>query len=133
LAPACVMKHLRPGGDRDIVIRRFRDGNWEDAAELFLNQFQRRGPSRFFPGVSDKAVEDLISCACREEQQQVIANAEAAWQGKFNILGYGLLSFDTAGGNPDWHFDPVMDRHSPRIHWSRIDPLNPEQVGDSKV
>ena len=49
---------------------------------------------------------------------------------RLDLLGYRGLSF----GDPiDWHLDPVWSRHSPRVHWSQIDTLDPAVVGDSKV
>jgi hypothetical protein len=50
--------------------------------------------------------------------------------GRFNLLGYAGLQF---GSPVDWHYDPVARRRSPLVHWSRLDPLDPDMVGDSKV
>jgi hypothetical protein len=33
----------------------------------------------------------------------------------------------------DWHLDPVSSRRAPLVHWSRLDPLDSQIVGDSKV
>ena len=33
----------------------------------------------------------------------------------------------------DWHRDLVSGKQAPQVHWSEIDPLDPEKVGDSKV
>src|SRR5262245_46079712 len=49
---------------------------------------------------------------------------------RFNLLGFQGLSF----GDPiDWHLDPVWMRQSPRVHWSQINTLDPDVVGDSKI
>jgi hypothetical protein len=56
--------------------------------------------------------------------------ADDACGGRFDLLGYEGLSF----GDPiDWSLDPVSGRRAPRDHWSRLDPLDPQAVGDSKV
>ena len=61
---------------------------------------------------------------------RLVASAEACLAGRFDLLGYEGLSF----GEPmDWHLDPVSGRRAPLAHWSRIDPLDVEVVGDSKV
>src|SRR5262249_51395359 len=37
-------------------------------------------------------------------------------------------------GEPiDWHRDAVSGHQAPLVHWSRIDPLDQDSVGDSKV
>ncbi len=61
---------------------------------------------------------------------RLVASAEACLAGRFDLLGYEGLSF----GQPvDWHLDPVSGHRAPLVHWSRIDPLDVESVGDSKV
>ena len=53
-----------------------------------------------------------------------------AARGRFDLLGFRDLSF----GDPiDWLADPVADRRSPSVHWSRVPFLNYESVGDHKV
>jgi hypothetical protein len=58
--------------------------------------------------------------------------ADRIMSGRYDLLGYRGLSFDTADGRPDWHFDPVHQRHAPRLFWSEVPFLTPE-VGDHKV
>ena len=62
--------------------------------------------------------------------KDVLAHADRVCEGHFDLLGHRGLSF----GHPiDWHLDPVSGRRSPRVHWSRLNPLDPLVVGDSKV
>jgi hypothetical protein len=87
-------------------------------------------PRRFFPddGVVDRAegTTATLTRAC----DRVIAEADRTCAGRFDLLGYRDLAF----GDPiDWHLDPVNGRRSPRVHWSRIDPLDVPRVGDSKI
>ena len=64
------------------------------------------------------------------ETAELLARADEIRSGYFDILGYGRRSF----GRPvDWHWDPIHDRHAPRRHFSRIDPLDVELVGDHKI
>lgn len=92
--------------------------------------FEQVAAPRFFDGASEEAVLALISSLYPPQRADIIASADAICRGEFPILGYGRLHF---GSPVDWHFDPLSDRHSPLLHWSRIDPLDPAQAGDSKV
>jgi Heparinase II/III-like protein/Heparinase II/III N-terminus len=87
-------------------------------------------PTRFFPGATADETPKLVWRHAPDLAEAVIRTADAAVQGTFDLLGYRGLRF----GEPiDWHLDPVSGRRSPLIHWSRIQPLDPEQIGDSKV
>ncbi len=84
----------------------------------------------FFPGATAPEVSALLAGPWAADVHRLRAAAEASRTGRFDLLGYRGLSF----GDPvDWHLDPVSGRRSPRLHWSRIDPLDPGVVGDSKV
>ena len=84
---------------------------------------------RFFAGVTGESIAEcrrLFPDAGRKIQQE----AETLLAGHFDLLGYRGLSF----GTPiDWQLDPVWLRRAPLAHWSQIDPLNPDLVGDSKI
>jgi uncharacterized heparinase superfamily protein len=61
---------------------------------------------------------------------RLLAAADRIREHRFALLGYEDVWF----GDPvDWHLDPIAGKRAPRVHWSRIDALDPEQVGDSKV
>lgn len=103
------------------------------SAEL-KRQLQDKVRRRFFAGLQDAESCAELSRAWQEDPafnaQELLARANAICRQDFAILGYGELSF----GQPvNWHLDPVSGQESPRVHWSRLDPLAPEQVGDSKV
>ena len=82
---------------------------------------------RFFPGAT--AGVDSLSIE-RGRRGRLLRLADRLCEGGFSLLGYDNLAFGTP---VDWHLDPVSGRNSPRRHWSRIDPLDPQSVGDSKV
>ena len=86
-------------------------------------------PRRFFPGVSPDAIV-LIGRDFPNVRRDLVCQAEALLDKRFDLLGYRQLSF----GDPiDWHLDPVNGCRAPQLHWSAIDPLDPARVGDSKV
>lgn len=85
---------------------------------------------RFFVGVIDGKAASMVAHCFPEIQAHIVFNSQAVCRGNFDLLGYHQLNF----GNPiDWSFDPIADRRAPMLHWSEIDALDPELVGDSKV
>jgi hypothetical protein len=65
-----------------------------------------------------------------EAVARMLAVADAACEGRFDLLGYRDLDF----GRPiDWHLDPLAGRRAPRGHWTRVRPLDASRVGDSKL
>jgi uncharacterized heparinase superfamily protein len=79
-------------------------------------------PHRFFAG--------LESESAARSSDDVIALADAILARRFNLLGYRDLQLGT---KIDWHRDAVAGVRAPEAHWSAIEPLNPQMVGDSKV
>ncbi len=113
------------------ILDQLEYGDRSEAALQLQQCFQQRLTDRFFAGALDNRLDQLLSRApYAATSQQILANADAVLQGEFDILGYGPLSF----GQPiNWQLDPVSNRQSPMLHWSRINPLAQQQVGDSKV
>ena len=91
----------------------------------------RAGPNRFFASFDDpQATVAELRRRWPTAEREIVARADAICAGAFDLLGYDRLSF----GSPiDWHRDPVAGRVAPRVHWSRIDYLDPTLVGDHKV
>lgn len=113
----------------------FRSGYREYATESLQLRFRTQAPARFFAGASDVLAPGLISLYLPEARREVIAAAEKNCEGRFNTLGYGWLEFsDKKGsGKINWHLDAVSGKVSPLLHWSKINALDFNQVGDSKV
>ncbi len=115
------------------LLRRFEQEGTTEAAGDLQACLQERMSERFFAGLQDPtsfAGPGQWLASDVDAHEQIVACADAVCQTEFEILGYGGMSF----GQPvNWHLDPVSGRESPRVHWSRLDPLVPEQVGDSKV
>jgi hypothetical protein len=122
----------------DTTLRAFlRDmdaqGNGTSAGEV-QKLLQEKLAGRFFASLAEDWARNAPLTSSdgelSEEARALIARADAICAGEFDILGYGTLSY----GQPvNWDLDPIAGKESPRIHWSRIDPLDPDQVGDSKV
>jgi hypothetical protein len=102
----------------------------DTAAEAARHRFLTTAPCRFFPGGSEGVIPTLMVERFPDARRAVLASADAVLEGRFDLLGYTGLEF----GTPiDWHLDPVAHTRAPLVHWTRIDPLDPTVVGDSKV
>ena len=87
------------------------------------------GPRRFFEGAVSDRTPQLIE-RTPAARNDIVAAADAACEGRFDLLGYSGLSF----GHPvDWHLDPISGRRAPFRHWSRLRALDAVEVGDHKV
>jgi len=99
-------------------------------SERQLESFRAAAPGRFFAGAADDGTPALLAERRPDLLPDLIAGAERSLDGHFDLLGYRGLSF----GDPvDWRFDPISQRRSPLVHWSRLDPLDSASGGDSKV
>ena len=86
--------------------------------------------SRFFAGAAEEETAARVAREAPGDRGAVLAAAEAACRGRFDLLGYQDLDF----GRPvDWHLDPLTGRRTPLVHWSRIRPLDADRAGDCKV
>ncbi len=111
----------------DALIRK-RD--FAAAGSRLLDRFRETAPDRFFTGIAREWPLSFVSDRLSSIRDDATAVAESACRGRFDLLGYRGLSF----GDPiDWHLDPVSGRRAPFVHWSQLDPLDPDEVGDSKV
>lgn len=105
------------------------ESEW-DRASGRLERFVSNAAKHFFAGVFDPQVPENLEIAHAEGCQSILIAAHHASHRRFDLLGYRALEF----GDPvDWHLDVVAGRRAPRVHWSRIDPLDASKVGDSKV
>ncbi len=120
-------------------------GRADDAHHALARHFASR-PRRWpvapllrdtLPGVIRERFPDAAADAGRR--------ADAIVQGRFDLLGYRDLRFDTAGAvrrasgtttpessRIDWHRDPVHDRTAPRLFWSEV-PYLDSACGDHKI
>ncbi len=92
-----------------------------------LKILRKTAPSRFFAGAENPS---WIGQLLPEHRSAVLRSVDSSMQNRFNLLGYRTLWF----GDPiDWQLDPVSSRRAPRQHWTTLNPLDAELVGDSKI
>lgn len=108
-----------------------RNGNGEGSAMLVLERIRRAPALRFAPSFAFRSgMSAIIRHRFPKERRALLARAERAIQGRFDLLGFSNLSF----GNPiDWQLDPTTGKRTPLVHWSNIDYLNPSVAGDKKI
>lgn len=128
--PSCRLDHLSAEPELQDIRAQLEAGRIDLASRRLLARFNRLAPARFFAGASDADLARCLAAGNARHRQETIAAADAICRGEFPILGYGRLSFGTP---VNWHLDAVSGTASPVLHWSRIDPLDTERVGDSKV
>ncbi|OLD92225.1 MAG: hypothetical protein AUG84_01870 [Chloroflexi bacterium 13_1_20CM_4_66_7] len=96
-----------------------------------LQRFRTRSTPRFFVAFDEPGdVVAALRSRWPELEGRVLERAERICQGQFDLLGRSRLDFGTP---VDWHRDPVSGVRSPRVHWSRIDHLNPTVAGEYKL
>jgi hypothetical protein len=123
-----------PGGVKNLGLfdhlapAREEDDAGQSAAEFDI--FMRRGAERFFSGPGDAQLSQYFDDLLSAEKERVVAAADALSRRSFHLLGHRALFL---GDSIDWHRDVVSGNRAPLVHWSRINPLDAETVGDSKV
>ena len=95
-----------------------------------VDRFRTELAVRFFPGAVTLVSPILMDDRLPADAARLLAAADRVCEGRFDLLGYRGLTF---GSPVDWWWDPVTDQRAPVRHWSAIDPLDSETVGDSKV
>ena len=107
-----------------------RDPQHAKAAADALDAFRDTCANAFFTGAANAGTPALMARYAPEVRARAIAMADAICGRRFEFLGHRALFL---GERIDWHTDPVSGHRAPLVHWSRIDPLDQESVGDSKV
>ena len=95
-----------------------------------LDAFRDHCAHRFFLGAVRSHTASYLKSSVPGACARTVAMADAICELRFELLGHRALFF---GDSIDWHTDPVSGHTAPLKHWSRIDPLDQESVGDSKV
>ncbi|HEX8190095.1 MAG TPA: alginate lyase family protein, partial [Pyrinomonadaceae bacterium] len=100
-------------------------------APALLAEFRARPAAPFFA-----SFEDLSATAAEFRRRwpaaeaELVARADAAAEGRFDLLGHRGLDF----GRPvDWLLNPASGRREPLAHWSTIEEVVPGAAGDKKV
>ena len=107
-----------------------RNDSGAGTAALLLNRWRERSPL-FLPSRHERAtIVTTMQQRFPTERAAIIASAEKACAGKFDLLGYHDLDF----GDPiDWHLEPRAGKHIPMLHWSQLDPVTPVAAVDPKI
>ncbi|HEX2668998.1 MAG TPA: alginate lyase family protein [Gammaproteobacteria bacterium] len=85
---------------------------------------------QFFAGPAESDLADFFAARLPGTRERSLAAGEALCQRSFSLLGHRALFLSEP---LDWHRDAVSGCRAPLVHWSRINPLDPDKVGDSKV
>ncbi len=122
----------RLAGDRSGALTAIVRGPAPTEAEVGLAaaRFRENAAARFFAGAQARETADLLAARLPGAHRDIIARANAICARRVDLLGYEHVAIDE---RPDWHRDFVLGRRAPLLHWSRLDPLDAETVGDSKV
>jgi len=100
-------------------------------ASLF-EHFRTRKTVKFYPSFDNpKATVSELRKRFPSEETAIINRADRICEGFFDLLGYENLYFKNK--IPDWHHDPISQKTSPKVHWSRIEEVNAAETGDKKI
>ncbi len=107
----------------------WNEGSPQEAGVEF-EASRRSAAERFFSGAGDPYLTQSFETHLPGAKDSVVATADALCLRNFHLLGHRALFM---GDSIDWHRDAVSGSRAPLVHWSRINPLDAEAVGDSKV
>jgi hypothetical protein len=116
-------------GDPAAILRRHAPGLATPASALaFLRD---TAPSRFFSGLAYPETLEALRRSMTDHCNDIVAVAtDTIVARRLDLLGYRMLPL----GDPiDWHRDLVSNKRAPLVHWSALDPLDADEIGDSKV
>jgi len=102
-----------------------------EGADDLLRRFQLRVERESLPAFRDPELTlHQLRDRWPDHAGHVETRAARIAEGRFDLLGFEGLDF----GDPiDWSLDPVNQRTSPSVHWSRVPYLDPDTVGDHKI
>ncbi len=102
------------------------------SAENLLQHFRTRKAVKFYASFDNpEATIGELRRRFPLEEAEIIKRAARICDGFFDLLGYENLYFEDK--IPNWHFDPILEKSSPKVHWSKIDLENAAVTGDTKV
>jgi Heparinase II/III-like protein/Heparinase II/III N-terminus len=109
----------------------YRDSSSETIAGYVMSRIKNNSKYQLLKITSSSdAVATITRKRFGDVADQIVEKADRAHRGHFDLLGFQDLSF----GSPiNWSCDPLSGKVAPADHWSRIDYLNPDSVGDQKV
>jgi Heparinase II/III-like protein/Heparinase II/III N-terminus len=106
------------------------DKDIRSAQEVREHLRSSSGPKFFASFHAQNSTVEQLQTRWPQAEQEILERANRIMQGQFDLLGFRSLSF----GQPiDWHLEPVSEKRTPLIHWSRLDYLDAEIAGDKKI
>ncbi|HXC43643.1 MAG TPA: alginate lyase family protein [Candidatus Dormibacteraeota bacterium] len=84
----------------------------------------------FFSSTDAPLLCDLLQRVLPAQAADIVLRASKLCEHHFDLLGYSDLDY---GANIDWHLDVVHGKRAPRQPWFKVEYLNFDQVGDSKI
>ena len=107
-----------------------KNGRATLTAERLLAHFRSRTAPKFFAALDDPQATRRLLRERFSNESEAVERARRITQGCFSLLGFDDLSF----GDPvDWHLEPVSRKRAPLAHWSRINYLDAQVLGDKKI
>ncbi|MBA2620617.1 MAG: alginate lyase family protein [Acidobacteria bacterium] len=114
------------------LFKKFNLKGKEVSAESLFKHFGFRKNPKFYASFENLEVTiDELRARFPEEETAIVNRADRICAGFFDLLGYENLRF--GGKIPDWHFDPISQKTSAKIHWSKIQETSSAQTGDKKI
>lgn len=102
------------------------------SAQNLFEYFCRRKNVKFYASFENpQATISELRERFPDEENEIIKRANRICLGFFDLLGYKNLYFK--GEIPDWHFDPISQKTSRKIHWSKIEEVSSAETGDKKI
>jgi Heparinase II/III-like protein/Heparinase II/III N-terminus len=101
-------------------------------SDRLIEDFRSGSSPAFFPAFRnhEESQSTLRQCFAPQNKAILLERAGRILAGRFDLLGLTDLNF----GEPiDWHFEPLVGRSSPLVHWSEIDYLDSNLAGDKKI
>lgn len=101
------------------------------SADELLTHFRSRTEPSFFSSFSDReSTVAALRTRWPQAENRLIEKADRLLVGRFDLLGLRNLYF----GSPiDWQLEPVSGKRAPLVHWSRLNYLDANVIGDKKI
>jgi glycosyltransferase involved in cell wall biosynthesis len=101
------------------------------STHALLEHFRARSEPGFFAAFEEQEnIVGELRSRWPTAEKQIIDEAERIVAGRFDLLGLRDLNF----GDPiNWSLEPVSGKSAPSLHWSRLDYLDADIIGDKKI
>ncbi|HEX8736944.1 MAG TPA: alginate lyase family protein [Pyrinomonadaceae bacterium] len=115
---------------QQLIDKSFFGGSAPTDRELFEAFFKHGGQAFFQSFAQKEKTLQAFQKIGAESRRAIIDKAERMIEGKFDLLGFENLDFDSP---VNWHFEPLVRKHLPLKHWKQFDELDASETGDKKI